>query len=105
MSNPTISWLQILTSVCVFSTVAVWYVGPSLTEHPVNSALIAQLVGAGRKIQRPAGRKMQDCTVDLCITLEFETSVLGTDAQGVLGKERELSDRSFPELRPERATC
>jgi hypothetical protein len=43
MSNPTIFWLQILTSVCVFSIIAVCYVAPSLLKRTFNSALIALL--------------------------------------------------------------
>ena len=39
MNNVTIFWLQLLTSVVVFSTVAVWYVWPSLTKLSRNSAL------------------------------------------------------------------
>lgn len=43
MSNSTIFWLQLLTSVCVFSIIAVCYVAPSLIKRPFNSALIVLL--------------------------------------------------------------
>ena len=39
MSSVAIFWMQILTSVCVFSIVAIWYVWPSLTKLSRNSAL------------------------------------------------------------------
>lgn len=39
MDNVTIFWIQILTSVFVFGIVAVWFVWPSLTKFPRNSAL------------------------------------------------------------------
>jgi len=39
MNNVTIFWLQLLTSVVVFSIVAAWYVWPSLTKLSRNSAL------------------------------------------------------------------
>jgi hypothetical protein len=43
MDNVTIFWMQILTSVFVFTLVAVWYVWPSLTKLSRNSALILLL--------------------------------------------------------------
>ena len=43
MGNVTIFWIQILTSVFVFGTVAVWYVVPALAKLPRNSALIPLL--------------------------------------------------------------
>ena len=39
MNSVAIFWMQILTSLCVFSIVAVWYVRPSLTKLSRNSAL------------------------------------------------------------------
>lgn len=43
MTSVTIFWLQLLTSVFVFSILSVWYVWPSLTKLPRNSALIPLL--------------------------------------------------------------
>lgn len=43
MNGVTIFWMQIVTSVVVFSLVAVWYVWPLLTRLPRNSALIPLL--------------------------------------------------------------
>ena len=43
MDSTQIFWMQILTSVVVFGIVAVWYVWPSLTKLPRNSALIPLL--------------------------------------------------------------
>jgi len=43
MNSVTIFWMQLITSVCVFGTVAVWYVWPSLTKLSRNSALILLL--------------------------------------------------------------
>jgi hypothetical protein len=43
MDNVSIFWLQILTSVFVFGTMAVWYVWPLLTNRSRNSALIPLL--------------------------------------------------------------
>jgi len=43
MDNVTIFWMQILTSVFVFSLIAVWYVWPYLTTLSRNSALVALL--------------------------------------------------------------
>lgn len=43
MNNVTIFWLQLVTSVVVFSIVAAWYVWPYLTRLPRNSALIPLL--------------------------------------------------------------
>ena len=39
MVSVTIFWIQLVTSVFVFSVVAAWYVWPSLTKVPRNSAL------------------------------------------------------------------
>jgi len=43
MNATAIFWLQILVSAGVFALVAVWYVWPSLTKLPRNSALVALL--------------------------------------------------------------
>ena len=43
MNNVTIFWLQLLTSVVVFTIVAAWYVWPSLTKLSRNAALIPLL--------------------------------------------------------------
>jgi hypothetical protein len=43
MDSVSIFWLQLITSVFVFSLVAAWYVCPYLTKLPRNSALIALL--------------------------------------------------------------
>ena len=43
MNNVTIFWLQLVTSVFVFSIVTAWYVWPSLTRLSRNSALIPLL--------------------------------------------------------------
>ncbi len=43
MDSDTIFWIQLLTSVFIFSMVAVWYVWPSLTRLSRNSALILLL--------------------------------------------------------------
>jgi len=43
MDNVTIFWMQLLTSVFVFSLVAAWYVWPYLTKLSRNSALIPLL--------------------------------------------------------------
>ena len=43
MDNSAIFWIQIVTSVFVFGTVAVWYVWPSLTKLSRNSALVPLL--------------------------------------------------------------
>ena len=43
MNGVAIFWMQILTSVFVFSLVAVWYVWPALTKLSRNSALIPLL--------------------------------------------------------------
>ena len=39
MDSVTIFWMQLVTSVFIFSIVAVWYVWPSLTKLSRNSAL------------------------------------------------------------------
>ena len=38
-----IFWLQLVASVCVFSIIAAWYVGPSLPKHSFHSVLIGLL--------------------------------------------------------------
>lgn len=43
MDNVSIFWMQILSSVFVFGTIAVWYVWPLLTNRSRNSALIPLL--------------------------------------------------------------
>jgi hypothetical protein len=43
MNSTAIFWLQILTSLVVFSVTAAWYVWPLLKKWPRNSALIAML--------------------------------------------------------------
>jgi hypothetical protein len=43
MNNVTIFWLQLLTSVVIFSIVTAWYVWPYLTRLSRNSALIPLL--------------------------------------------------------------
>ncbi len=43
MNSVTIFWLQLVSSVVVFSLVTVWYVWPALTKLTRNSALIALL--------------------------------------------------------------
>ena len=43
MDNVSIFWMQILTSVFVFGTIAAWYVWPLLTTRSRNSALIPLL--------------------------------------------------------------
>jgi hypothetical protein len=43
MNNITIFWMQLLTSICVFTIVAVWYVWPALAKRSRNSALIPLL--------------------------------------------------------------
>jgi len=43
MDNVAIFWMQLLTSVAVFSVVARWYVWPYLSTFPRNSALIPLL--------------------------------------------------------------
>lgn len=43
MNNVSIFWLQLFSSVFVFSIVAVWYVWPSLTKLSRNTALIPLL--------------------------------------------------------------
>jgi hypothetical protein len=43
MDNVTIFWLQLLSSVFVFSLVTAWYVWPYLTKLSRNSALVALL--------------------------------------------------------------
>ena len=43
MDNVTIFWLQLLSSVFVFSLVTAWYVWPALTKLSRNPALIALL--------------------------------------------------------------
>jgi hypothetical protein len=43
MDNVSIFWLQLLTSVFVFSRVTMWYVWPALTKLSLNSALIPLL--------------------------------------------------------------
>ena len=43
MNSVTIFWMQLLTSVFVFSIVAAWYVWPYLTRLSRNSALIPLL--------------------------------------------------------------
>lgn len=43
MENSTIFWMQILTSVFVFSMMAVWYVWPILIKKTRYSALIPLL--------------------------------------------------------------
>jgi hypothetical protein len=43
MSPTQIFWMQLLTSVFVFGSLARWYVWPSLTQLPRNSALIPLL--------------------------------------------------------------
>ena len=43
MDNVTIFWLQLLSSVFVFSLVTAWYVWPSLTKLSRNSALVPLL--------------------------------------------------------------
>jgi hypothetical protein len=44
MNSVTIFWMQLLTSVFVFSLVAAWYVWPYLTKLSRNSALIPLLL-------------------------------------------------------------
>jgi hypothetical protein len=43
MNSVAIFWMQLLTSVCVFAIVAVWYVWPLLTKLSRNSTLILLL--------------------------------------------------------------
>jgi hypothetical protein len=43
MNNVAIFWLQLVASVFVFSTVAVWYAWPALTRVSRNSALVLLL--------------------------------------------------------------
>ena len=43
MNSTAIFWLQILSSLVVYSATAAWYVWPWLKERPRNSALIAML--------------------------------------------------------------
>src|SRR3954469_4920611 len=43
MNSVTIFWLQLVTSVVVFSIVTAWYVSPYLTKLSRNSALIVLL--------------------------------------------------------------
>jgi len=43
MNSVTIFWMQLLTSVFVFSLVTAWYIWPELTKISRNSALIALL--------------------------------------------------------------
>jgi len=43
MNSVAIFWLQIVSSVLVFSLVTAWYAWPALTKLPKNSALIALL--------------------------------------------------------------
>ncbi|KIZ32760.1 MULTISPECIES: hypothetical protein [Rhodopseudomonas] len=43
MNSVTIFWMQLFTSIAVFSLVAAWYVWPSLTKLPRNAALIPPL--------------------------------------------------------------
>ena len=43
MNSVAIFWLQIVSSVLVFSLVTAWYAWPALTKIPKNSALIALL--------------------------------------------------------------
>jgi hypothetical protein len=43
MNSVAIFWMQLVTSVFVFGTVAVWYVWPSITKVSRNSALILLL--------------------------------------------------------------
>ena len=43
MTNVTIFWMQLFTSIFVFGIVAVWYVWPSLTRVSRNSALTVLL--------------------------------------------------------------
>lgn len=43
INNVTIFWMQLLTSVCVVTIVATWYVWPYLTKLSRNSALIPLL--------------------------------------------------------------
>ncbi|MGA7809610.1 hypothetical protein [Bradyrhizobium sp.] len=43
MNSVTIFWLQLLTSVFVFSIVTAWYVWPYLTKLPRDSALVPLL--------------------------------------------------------------
>ena len=43
MNSTQIFWMQLLTSVFVFSLVTKWYVWPALTKCPRNSALVALL--------------------------------------------------------------
>ena len=43
MNSVTIFWMQLVTSLFVFSTVAAWYVWPYLTRRSRNSALIPLL--------------------------------------------------------------
>jgi len=43
MNSTVIFWMQILTSLVVFSITAAWYVWPRLRTSPRNSALIAML--------------------------------------------------------------
>jgi len=43
MDSTQIFWMQLLTSLAVFSLVAAWYVWPRLTAIPRNSALIPLL--------------------------------------------------------------
>jgi len=43
MNNVTIFWMQLVTSVFVFSIVTAWYIWPLLTRLSLNSALIPLL--------------------------------------------------------------
>jgi hypothetical protein len=43
MDNVTIFWVQLVTSVVVFSLITAWYVWPALTKLSRNSALIVLL--------------------------------------------------------------
>ena len=43
MNSVTIFWVQLLTSVFVFSIITAWYVWPALTKLSRNSALVALL--------------------------------------------------------------
>ncbi len=43
MDSTQIFWMQLVTSLVVFATVAVWYVWPSITQLSRNSALILLL--------------------------------------------------------------
>src|SRR3954452_10745180 len=43
MNNVTIFWMQLLTSICIFTIIAVWHVWPSLAKLSHNAALMPLL--------------------------------------------------------------